>query len=91
MIERFPLEGGEAHMLDIFRTMASMRAADGGSFPALLDELLESGENSAEILIFVLCRTPETDARAFELERRGNGVRIFSLPELFFSEEAAHE
>ena len=91
MTERFPLAGGEAHMLDIFRTMASMRAADGGSFPALLDELIESGENSAEILIFVLCRTPETDARAFELERRGNGVRVFSLPELFFSEEAAHE
>ncbi|MBO5702742.1 MAG: DUF58 domain-containing protein [Clostridia bacterium] len=91
MIERFPLAGGEAHMLDIFRTMASMRAADGGSFPALLDELLETGENSAEILIFVLCQTPETDARAFELERRGNGVRVFSLPELFFSEEAANE
>ena len=91
MIERFPLAGGEAHMLDVFRTMASMRAADGGSFPALLDELIESGENSAEILIFVLCQTPETDTRAFELERRGNGVRVFSLPELFFSEEAAHE
>jgi uncharacterized protein (DUF58 family) len=91
MIERFPLEGGEAHMLDIFRTMASMRAADGGSFPALLDELIETGENSAEILIFVLCETPETNASAFELERRGNGVRVFSLPELFFSEEAAHE
>ena len=90
-MERFPLEGGEAHMLDIFRTMASMRAADGGSFPALLDELIETGENSAEILIFVLCETPETNARAFELERRGNGVRVFSLPELFFSEEAAHE
>lgn len=91
MIERFPLAGGEAHMLDIFRTMASMRAADGGSFAALLDELIESGENSAEILIFVLCQTPETDARAFELERRGNGVRVFSLPELFFSEEAENE
>ena len=91
MIERFPLAGGEAHMLDIFKTMASMRAADGGSFPALLDELLESGENSSEILIFVLCQTPETDARAFELERRGNGVRVFSLPELFFSEETENE
>jgi hypothetical protein len=91
MFQRFPLEGGEPHMLDIFRTMASMRAADGGSFPALLDELLESGENSAEVLIFVLCDTPETDARAFELERRGNGVRVYSLPELFFSEEAGNE
>ena len=78
-------------MLDIFRKMASMRPADGGSFPALLDELIDLGENSSEILIFVLCRTPETDARAYELERRGNGVRVFSLPELFFSEEAAHE
>ena len=91
MIERFPLAGGEAHMLDIFKTMASMRAADGGSFPALLDELIDSGENSSEILIFVLCQTPETDARAFELERRGNGVRVFSLPELFFSEETEDE
>lgn len=91
MMQRFPIEGGETHMLDIFRTMASMRAADGGSFPALLDELLEIGENGSEILIFVLCQIPETDARAFELERRGNGVRIYSLPELFFSEEAAHE
>ena len=78
-------------MLDIFKTMASMRAADGGSFPALLDELLETGDSSAEILIFVLCQTPETDARAFELERRGNGVRIYSLPELFFSEETENE
>lgn len=86
MMQRFPIEGGEAHMLDIFRRMASMRAADGGSFHALLDELLETGENSSEILIFVLCGTPETDARAYELERRGNGVRIFSLPELFFAE-----
>ena len=91
MIERFPLAGGEAHMLDIFKTMASMRAADGGSFPALLDELIDSGENSSEILIFVLCQTPETDARAFELERRGNGVRVFSLPELFFSEGTENE
>ena len=91
MMQRFPLEGGEPHMLDIFKTMASMRAADGGSFPALLDELLETGENSAEILIFVFCQTPETDARAFELERRGNGVRVYSLPELFFSEEAENE
>jgi uncharacterized protein (DUF58 family) len=91
MLQRFPLEGGESHMLDIFKTMASMRAADGGSFPALLDELLETGENSAAILIFVLCQTPETDARAFELERRGNGVRIYSLPELFFSEETENE
>ena len=91
MIQRFHLAGGESHMLDIFKTMASMRAADGGSFPALLDELLETGENSAEILIFVLCQTPETDARAFELERRGNGVRVYSLPELFFSEDTENE
>lgn len=91
MMQRFPIEAGESHMLDIFRTMASMRAADGGSFPALLDELIDSGETSSEILIFVLCQTPETDSRAFELERRGNGVRVFSLPELFFSEEAANE
>ena len=91
MLQRFPLEGGESHMLDIFKTMASMRAADGGSFPALLDELLETGENRAEILIVVLGQTPETDARAFELERRGNGVRVYSLPELFFSEEAENE
>ncbi len=91
MMQRFPIEGGETHMLDIFRTMASMRASDGGSFPALLDELIDSGETSSEVLIFVLCQTPETDSRAFELERRGNGVRIFSLPELFFSEEAANE
>lgn len=94
MMQRFPIESGETHMLDIFRTMASMRAADGGSFPALLDELLDSGESSSEILIFVLCQTPETDARAFELERRGNGVRVFSLPELLFAEggrEAANE
>ena len=91
MLQRFPLAGGESHMLDIFKTMASMRAADGGSFPALLDELLETGENSSEILIFVLCQTPETDARAFELERRGNGVRVYSLPELFFSEDTDDE
>ncbi len=91
MLQRFPLAGGESHMLDMFKTMASMRAADGGSFPALLDELLEAGENSSEILIFVLCQTPETDARAFELERRGNGVRVYSLPELFFSEETDDE
>ena len=91
MMQRFPIEGGETHMLDIFRTMASMRAADGGSFAALLDELIDSGETSSEVLIFVLCQTPETDSRAFELERRGNGVRVFSLPELFFSEEAANE
>ncbi|MBQ4141147.1 MAG: DUF58 domain-containing protein [Clostridia bacterium] len=91
MMQRFPIEGGESHMLDIFRKMASMRPADGGSFPALLDELIDLGENSSEILIFVLCRTPETDARAYELERRGNGVRVFSLPELFFSEEAVNE
>lgn len=86
MLQRFPLESGEPHMLDIFRTMASMRAADGGSFPALLEEMIDSGESDSEILLFVLCETPETNARAFELERRGNAVRMFSLPELFFAD-----
>ncbi len=89
MTQSYPIEGGEAHMIDIFKGMAEMRAADGGSFPALLDDMLASGENNTEMLMFILCPSGEIDARINELERRGNGVRVVLLGE-FDREDEEH-
>ena len=76
---RFPLAGGENHMLDIFRAFAELRPADGVSFPALLDEMIETGEGDCEIMILLFCPSSETDSRINELRRLGNSVRVIIL------------
>lgn len=76
---RFPLAGGEGHMLNIFRALAELRPADGASFPSLLDEMIETGEGDCEIILILFCVTGETDSRIHELRRAGNSVRVILL------------
>lgn len=76
---RFPLRGGEDHMLDIFRTFSELVPAEGASFPSILDEMIESGECESELFFILFCETEETDARITELRRNGNSVRIILL------------
>ena len=71
-------DGGEYHMTDILRGMASMDAADGGSFPVLIDRLCENISNTD---IFVITTDPESSvtARLDRLERFGNSVHMIKL------------
>lgn len=81
MCLRFPLEGGEKHMLGIFNAMAELMPQDGASFPSLLEELAETGDGDLEVIILLLCATPETDAGINLLRRSGNNVRVIFIGE----------
>ncbi|MCQ2353744.1 MAG: DUF58 domain-containing protein [Clostridia bacterium] len=78
---RFPLESGEKHMIGIFDSMAELFPRDGASFSSLLEELAAGGEGDLEIVLFILCASPETDNAINALRRAGNNVRVVFITE----------
>lgn len=79
MAMRFALAGGEPHMISIFHSMAELMAQDGASFSSLCDEMTARGDSDLEIVMILLCPTPETDAAVNSLRRNGNNVRMIIL------------
>ncbi len=74
----YPPNGGEYHMHDILRGMATADVCDGGSFSVLLDRLCE---NVSHTEIFVITTEPESSVteKLDHLERSGNTVRLILL------------
>jgi len=79
MVLRFPMSAGEDHMIGIFRAMAQLLPADGGSFPMLLDEAIEESVSDTEIYIISLCPDDKTEERVNTLRQMGNSIREILL------------
>lgn len=73
-------EGGDYHMNDILRGMASIEANDGGSFSVLIDRLCERVSYTD---IFIISTELESTVatKLDRLERYGNTVHLITLGE----------
>ncbi len=75
----FPIEGGEAHLTEILKDMAKVRAAVGISFTALLAEPLREGMTETEVFLLTPELTEEAAAILDQYSLRGNTVHVIPL------------
>lgn len=88
---RFPPDSGEAHLIEMMRTLAAMIPYDGASFSSLLEYDLVEGMRDTEVVIFCYVQGEEMLTRIAELERLGNSVKIVPLEVVDYEEVPANE
>lgn len=88
---RFPPDSGEAHLIEMMRTLAAMIPYDGASFASLLEHDLVEGMRDTEVVIFCYVQGEEMLTRIAELERLGNSVKIVPLEVVDYEEVPANE
>lgn len=76
---RLGCESGEAHMLDILKSMALLRPREGAAFSSLLEKEISYGFSYVEYIIFMIDADKKVAKHMDTLERQGNSVKIIPL------------